>query len=229
MGLLCSCFAALKPTYASNNLISTSHTTPSSHHTPPTHHPHRPTQKFKRGGVDEFEIEAPDVGGRVAQLEVGHDGGGAGGGAPSWLLSHVEVIHRGTGAAARFNAGTWLDAAAGAARVALNAAADEAAVSTPPRGLGAGAAPPLAAPGERYKLSVQTLDARGAGTHSAISVVLVGENGASAELLLERAGPETFSRGRVRTATSLSSPSLSADPLISCLPWPSTHTLPPSK
>lgn len=56
---------------------------------------------------------------------------------------------------------------------------------------------------DRYKLTVHTLDARGAGTHAPVSVVLVGEGGSSAEVLLERAGADTFGRGKVRPVCSV--------------------------
>jgi hypothetical protein len=49
----------------------------------------------------------------------------------------------------------------------------------------------------RYKLTVSTLDSRGAGTSAAVSVRLMGEKGCSDELLLERSA-DSFSRGKVR-------------------------------
>lgn len=48
-----------------------------------------------------------------------------------------------------------------------------------------------------YKLRVQTLDSRGAGTFSPVSVVLLGDKGPSREVLLE-GGSDCFSRGKVR-------------------------------
>ncbi|KAI8462529.1 MAG: hypothetical protein J3K34DRAFT_500007 [Monoraphidium minutum] len=48
----------------------------------------------------------------------------------------------------------------------------------------------------KYKLSIQTLDSRGAGTSAAVAVSLVGDRGASRDIPLER-GHDSFGRGKL--------------------------------
>ena len=49
-----------------------------------------------------------------------------------------------------------------------------------------------------YQLAVRTLDDRGAGTTGSVTVALLGDHGSTGDRPLPRAGPDTFSRGRVR-------------------------------
>ncbi len=102
--------------------------------------------------------------------------------AAAWHLQHVEVTNQTTGERASFYADTWLDAKAGTSTLLLEPAT------------GPGAA---AGSKNRYKVSVQTADKRGAGTDADVSVVLMGEGGkASQELRLE-SGANNFERNKV--------------------------------
>lgn len=101
---------------------------------------------------------------------------------PAWHLQHVEVHNTTTGERAMFLANRWLDAKQGTTTITLDN-------STNPDAAGAAA--------QRYKVSVQTGDQRGAGTDADISVILIGDKGRSAEMPLESSA-DNFERNKVR-------------------------------
>uniref|UniRef100_A0A383W527 PLAT domain-containing protein n=1 Tax=Tetradesmus obliquus TaxID=3088 RepID=A0A383W527_TETOB len=131
---------------------------------------------FERGARDEFSVQSADVG-QPTTLQIAHDNRGA---APAWHLSHVEVSNHATGARAVFYANAWLDVKLGTATLLLKAGGAD----------GQGAAQ------NKWKLSVQTSDVRGAGTDADISAILVGEQGSSKEMRLESSA-DNFERGKV--------------------------------
>eukprot|EP00775_Hariotina_reticulata_P001782 gene1782-2116_t len=132
---------------------------------------------FERGQRDEFTLESADVG-SMQRLQIGHDNKGA---APAWHLQHVEVVNHCTGDRAVFYADQWLDAKPGGTTVLLSAAAGD---------IAGGAIR------NKWKLTVQTLDARGAGTDADISVVLIGSIGSSQETALQSSA-NSFERSKI--------------------------------
>uniref|UniRef100_A0A3B3XW86 PLAT domain-containing protein n=1 Tax=Poecilia mexicana TaxID=48701 RepID=A0A3B3XW86_9TELE len=59
--------------------------------------------KFERGMIDEFTVEAVDLG-PLRKLRIGHDNGSAG-----WFLDWVEIDAQSVGQKLRFPCGRWLD------------------------------------------------------------------------------------------------------------------------
>ncbi|KAF6256823.1 hypothetical protein COO60DRAFT_1640423 [Scenedesmus sp. NREL 46B-D3] len=131
---------------------------------------------FERGARDEFSVQSADVG-QPTTLQIAHDNRGA---APAWHLSHVEVSNHGTGARSVFYANAWLDAKLGTATLLLQA----------------GSADAHSTAQNKWKLSVQTSDVRGAGTDADISAILIGEQGSSREVRLESSA-DNFERGKL--------------------------------
>jgi len=191
------------PDLATNQPQSTpiNQPTPTNPITPP---PLQPTKQFTRGSHVAATLELPDLGPLTA-VEVGHNGGGD---APHWHCQQVVVVEEGGGGGGRwvFPCGRWLNAAerGGGTSCRLepdpaqssssSSAAATAAAAQLSGGTGSLQATPVA---HRYRLSIQTLDAWGAGTHSDVSVILLGSDGAAHEAVLEGGG-DAFSRGKVR-------------------------------
>ncbi|KAJ8405697.1 hypothetical protein AAFF_G00316770 [Aldrovandia affinis] len=61
--------------------------------------------KFERAMVDEFSVEAVDIG-TLRKLRIGHDNSG---GSPGWFLDWVEINAPSLGQKLRFPCGRWLD------------------------------------------------------------------------------------------------------------------------
>ncbi|XP_014324136.2 lipoxygenase homology domain-containing protein 1 [Xiphophorus maculatus] len=62
--------------------------------------------KFERGMIDEFTVEAVDLG-PLRKLRIGHDN--CGGGSAGWFLDWVEIDAQSVGQKLRFPCGRWLD------------------------------------------------------------------------------------------------------------------------
>jgi len=62
------------------------------------------SRDFERGGIDEFSLEAVDVG-EIDHIVVTHDNRGL---SPAWHLSHVEILHPLLGKTYFFNCDGWL-------------------------------------------------------------------------------------------------------------------------
>ncbi|XP_023264384.1 lipoxygenase homology domain-containing protein 1 [Seriola lalandi dorsalis] len=62
--------------------------------------------KFERGMIDEFTVEAVDIG-PLKKLRIGHDN--CGGGSAGWFLDWVEIDAPSLGQKQRFPCGRWLD------------------------------------------------------------------------------------------------------------------------
>ncbi|MED6285501.1 hypothetical protein CHARACLAT_029959, partial [Characodon lateralis] len=62
--------------------------------------------KFERGMIDEFTVEAVDLG-PLSKLRIGHDN--CGGGSAGWFLDWVEIDAQSVGQKLRFPCGRWLD------------------------------------------------------------------------------------------------------------------------
>lgn len=106
------------------------------------------------------------------------------GAAPAWHLQHVEVMNQSTGDRAVFPADKWLDAKLGTTTVVLEAAGTEVGGMK----------------SNKYKVTVQTGDKRGAGTDADISVMLIGAAGKSEEIKLESSA-DNFERNKVGKAS----------------------------
>ena len=129
---------------------------------------------FQRGAEDEFSLEAFDVG-KISEFEIGHNNRGIG---AAWHLQHVEVENLKTGEKALFLCNQWFDKTHG----------DNLTTRT--------LLPGSQLTEQSWRLSVKTLDRRGAGTDADIAVVLNFERGSSAELLLESSAND-FERNKV--------------------------------
>ena len=128
---------------------------------------------FERGRRDEFTVDGVDVG-RMTALTIGHDGRGL---APAWHLQHVEVVNLTTQERGFFLCDEWLDQRHG----------DKLTTRTLKAGEDAGK--------QAWRVSVRTLDKRGAGTDADVAIVLHGAQGSSDERRLESSAND-FERNR---------------------------------
>jgi len=133
------------------------------------------SKDFERGGLDEFSLEAVDVG-KIDHIVVAHDNRGL---SPAWHLSHVEILHPLLGQTYFFNCDGWLqkteEEGMGGCQRTLKPGSKEGAPT-------------------RYKISVKTGDARGAGTSADVSITVFGSLGDSGERLLDTSAND-FERG----------------------------------
>ncbi|XP_061674583.1 lipoxygenase homology domain-containing protein 1-like [Syngnathoides biaculeatus] len=116
--------------------------------------------KFEQGAVNEFTVEAVDLG-ELEKLRIGHDNSG---GSPGWFLDWAEIDAPSRGLRLRFPCGRWLDRGEddGAIVRDLHPAELQTELYTP------------FAP---YELKVYTGDVSGAGTDADVFVVLYGQKG----------------------------------------------------
>lgn len=133
------------------------------------------SRNFERGSMDEFSLEAVDVG-EIDHIVVAHDNRGL---SPAWHLSHVEVLHPLLGKTYFFNCDGWLQKT------------EEEGVAGCKRILKPGSK--VGAP-SRYKISVKTGDARSSGTSANVGITVFGSLGDSGERELDTSASD-FKRG----------------------------------
>ncbi|XP_068508966.1 lipoxygenase homology domain-containing protein 1 [Syngnathus scovelli] len=116
--------------------------------------------KFERGMIDEFTVEAVDIG-PLKKLRIGHDNHG--GGTAGWFLDWVEIDAPSLGQKLRFQCGRWLDKGE-----------DDGAISRDlfPNPLQT----ELYTPFVPYEIKIFTGDVFGAGTDADVFVVLYGRD-----------------------------------------------------
>uniref|UniRef100_A0A3Q2GRI5 Lipoxygenase homology PLAT domains 1a n=1 Tax=Cyprinodon variegatus TaxID=28743 RepID=A0A3Q2GRI5_CYPVA len=113
--------------------------------------------KFERGMIDEFTVEAVDLG-PLTKLRIGHDNGSAG-----WFLDWVEIDAQSVGQKLRFPCGRWLDRGE-----------DDGAIVRDlfPNPLQTEFYTPVP-----YEIKTFTSDMFGAGTNADVFIVLYGKDG----------------------------------------------------
>ncbi|XP_061603543.1 lipoxygenase homology domain-containing protein 1 [Phyllopteryx taeniolatus] len=116
--------------------------------------------KFEWGMIDEFTVEAVDIG-PLKKLRIGHDN--RGGGSAGWFLDWVEIDAPSLGQKLRFPCGRWLDKGE-----------DDGAISRDlfPNGLQTEFYTPFVP----YEIKIFTSDVFGAGTDADVFVVLYGRD-----------------------------------------------------
>ncbi|XP_072045883.1 lipoxygenase homology domain-containing protein 1-like [Amphiura filiformis] len=136
--------------------------------------------KFERGNMDEFEMEAPKVG-DVKKIRIGHDNKGAFGG--GWMLDNVELESPSTlGKRLHFACGRWLDKKEDDGLierelVPKDASTNGGTVDTAgPTGDAQNGGAQTREP-ETYEVFVTTSDKKGAGTDANVYVIICGEHG----------------------------------------------------
>uniref|UniRef100_M3ZSE1 Lipoxygenase homology PLAT domains 1 n=1 Tax=Xiphophorus maculatus TaxID=8083 RepID=M3ZSE1_XIPMA len=114
--------------------------------------------KFERGMIDEFTVEAVDLG-PLRKLRIGHDNGGSAG----WFLDWVEIDAQSVGQKLRFPCGRWLDKGE-----------DDGAIVRDlfPNPLQSEFYTPVP-----YEIKTFTSDVFGAGTDADVFIVLYGRDG----------------------------------------------------
>ena len=133
---------------------------------------------FERGRVDEFLIDAKDVG-VVQGIEIKMDNSGLG---AAWHLRAVSVAKASApDDAAHFDHDDWLD---GKTPSVVLRTSDPAKAATC-----------------RYVIETLTSDLRGAGTDAGVSIALFGEKGETGALPLENSA-DNFRRGKKTSSTS---------------------------
>uniref|UniRef100_H3CLV0 Lipoxygenase homology PLAT domains 1 n=1 Tax=Tetraodon nigroviridis TaxID=99883 RepID=H3CLV0_TETNG len=115
--------------------------------------------KFERGMIDEFTVEAVDIG-PLKKLRIGHDKSGT---APGWFLDWVEIDAPSLGQKLRFQCGRWLDKGEDDGAIVRDLFPN--ALQTE-----------LYTPFVPYEIKVFTSDVFGAGTDADVFVVLYGRN-----------------------------------------------------
>ncbi|XP_060929737.1 lipoxygenase homology domain-containing protein 1-like [Limanda limanda] len=115
--------------------------------------------KFERGMIDEFTVEAVDIG-QLKKLRIGHDNRG---GSAGWFLDWVEIDAPSLGQKLRFPCGRWLDKGE-----------DDGAIIRDlfPNNLQT----ELYTPFVPYEIKTSTSDVFGAGTDADVFIVLYGRN-----------------------------------------------------
>uniref|UniRef100_A0A3Q2ZDP0 Lipoxygenase homology PLAT domains 1b n=1 Tax=Kryptolebias marmoratus TaxID=37003 RepID=A0A3Q2ZDP0_KRYMA len=118
------------------------------------------TNKFEQGQINEFTVEAVDLG-DLEKLRIGHDNSG---GSPGWFLDWVEINAPSQGQKIRFPCGRWLDKGEddGAIVRDLYPAELQTEVYTP---------------FVPYEIKIFTSDVFAAGTDADVFIVLYGQNG----------------------------------------------------
>ncbi|XP_030623777.1 lipoxygenase homology domain-containing protein 1 [Chanos chanos] len=116
--------------------------------------------KFELGMIDEFTVEAVDIG-TLKRIRIGHDNSG---GSPGWFLDWVEIDAPSLGQRLRFPCGRWLDRGEddGAIERDLYPAELQTQVYTP---------------FVPYEIKTFTSDVFGAGTDADVFIVLYGRDG----------------------------------------------------
>ncbi|KAI3361755.1 hypothetical protein L3Q82_002099 [Scortum barcoo] len=116
--------------------------------------------KFEQGMIDEFTVEAVDIG-QLKKLRIGHDN--CGGGSAGWFLDWVEIDAPSLGQKLRFPCGRWLDKGEDDGAIVrdlfLNPLQTE-----------------LYTPFVPYEIKIFTSDVFGAGTDADVFIVLYGRD-----------------------------------------------------
>ncbi|XP_053277048.1 lipoxygenase homology domain-containing protein 1 [Pleuronectes platessa] len=120
--------------------------------------------KFEQGMINEFTVEAVDLG-DLEKLRVGHDNSG---GSPGWFLDWVEIDAASQGQRLRFPCGRWLDK--GEDDGALVRDLYPADLQTE-----------LYMPFVPYEIKIYTSDVFGAGTDADVFIALYGPKGVSTQ------------------------------------------------
>ncbi|TRY95059.1 hypothetical protein DNTS_004690 [Danionella cerebrum] len=116
--------------------------------------------KFELGMVDEFTIEAVDIG-KLKRIRIGHDNAG---GSPGWFLDWVEIDAPSLGQLLRFPCGRWLDKGKDDGAIVRDLCPNE--LQTV-----------LYTPFVPYEIKIFTTDIFAGGTDADVFIVLYGQNG----------------------------------------------------
>uniref|UniRef100_A0A8C8JME5 PLAT domain-containing protein n=1 Tax=Oncorhynchus tshawytscha TaxID=74940 RepID=A0A8C8JME5_ONCTS len=116
--------------------------------------------KFEQGMVDEFTVEAVDLG-ELEKLRIGHDNSG---GSPGWFLDWVEIDAPSQGQRLRFPCGRWLDNGEDDGAIVRDLYPNELQTE-------------LYMPFVPYEIKMYTSDVFGAGTDADVFIVLYGWKG----------------------------------------------------
>ncbi|XP_049618566.1 lipoxygenase homology domain-containing protein 1 isoform X3 [Syngnathus scovelli] len=116
--------------------------------------------KFEQGAINEFIVEAVDLG-ELEKLRIGHDNSG---GSPGWFLDWVEIDAPSQGLRLRFPCGRWLDRGEDDGAIVRDLYPAELQTE-------------LYAPFVPYELKIYTSDVFGAGTDADVFIVLYGQKG----------------------------------------------------
>uniref|UniRef100_A0A3B4DKH5 PLAT domain-containing protein n=1 Tax=Pygocentrus nattereri TaxID=42514 RepID=A0A3B4DKH5_PYGNA len=116
--------------------------------------------KFEQGMIDEFTVEAVDLG-DLQKLRIGHDNSG---GSSGWFLDWVEIDAPSQGQKLRFPCGRWLDKGEDDGAIVRDLYPAELQTE-------------LYTPFVPYEIKVFTSDIFGAGTDADIFIVLYGQKG----------------------------------------------------
>ncbi|XP_032395727.1 lipoxygenase homology domain-containing protein 1 isoform X1 [Etheostoma spectabile] len=116
--------------------------------------------KFERGMIDEFIVEAVDIG-PLKKLRVGHDN--CGGGSAGWFLDWVEIDAPSLGQKLRFPCGRWLDKGEDDGAIVRDLFPNSLQTE-------------LYTPFVPYEIKIFTSDVFGAGTDADVFIVLYGRN-----------------------------------------------------
>ncbi|XP_058613751.1 lipoxygenase homology domain-containing protein 1-like isoform X4 [Onychostoma macrolepis] len=116
--------------------------------------------KFELGLIDEFTIEAVDIG-KLKRIRIGHDNAGV---SPGWFLDWVEIDAPSLGQLLRFPCGRWLDKGKDDGAIVRDLYPNE--LQTV-----------LYTPFVPYEIKIFTSDIFAAGTDADVFIVLYGQNG----------------------------------------------------
>uniref|UniRef100_A0A8C1CFM6 Lipoxygenase homology domains 1a n=1 Tax=Cyprinus carpio carpio TaxID=630221 RepID=A0A8C1CFM6_CYPCA len=116
--------------------------------------------KYELGLIDEFTIEAVDIG-KLKRIRIGHDNAGA---SPGWFLDWVEIDAPSLGQLLRFPCGRWLDKGKDDGAIVRDLYPNE--LQTV-----------LYTPFVPYEIKIFTSDIFAAGTDADVFIVLYGQNG----------------------------------------------------
>ncbi|MED6242457.1 hypothetical protein ATANTOWER_004969, partial [Ataeniobius toweri] len=117
--------------------------------------------KFERGMIDEFTVEAVDLG-PLSKLRIGHDN--CGGGSAGWFLDWVEIDAQSVGQKLRFPCGRWLDKGEDDGAIVRDLFPNPLQTE-------------FYTPFVPYEIKTFTSDVFGAGTDADVFVVLYGRDG----------------------------------------------------
>ncbi|KAL1253398.1 hypothetical protein QQF64_018091 [Cirrhinus molitorella] len=116
--------------------------------------------KFELGLIDEFTIEAVDIG-KLKRIRIGHDNAGI---SPGWFLDWVEIDAPSLGQLLRFPCGRWLDKGKDDGAIVRDLYPNE--LQTV-----------LYTPFVPYEIKIFTSDIFAAGTDADVFIILYGQNG----------------------------------------------------
>ncbi|XP_043570379.1 lipoxygenase homology domain-containing protein 1-like [Chiloscyllium plagiosum] len=117
--------------------------------------------KFEKGNIDEFTIEAVDIG-ALKKIRIGHDNRG---GCAGWFLDWVEIDAPSLGQILRFPCGRWLDKSEDDGYIVRDLFPADLQTKD-------------YVPFVPYEITVYTSDIYGAGTDADVFIVLYGRDGA---------------------------------------------------